>query len=81
MLPDDGQKLRLTIGDIANCKSGGEYARVFLELVRFAAALEIDWTYVPSRRPSFTIADVAHRIALPVGTPRKTLLRHVLTVQ
>lgn len=80
MLPSANQSIRLTIGGIANCPTGGNHVRTFLLLVQYAVRMEREWDYSTGEQPQFSFNDVSRAVALPIGTVGETLARQVLSV-
>ncbi|MGK5441354.1 TIGR02391 family protein [Micromonospora sp. URMC 105] len=80
MLPAPEQRLRLSIGGVANCRTGGDHVRTFMLLVQYAVMLERGWDYTSGEQPWFSFDEARRAVAVPPGAHGLTVLRQVLSV-
>ncbi|MEU5943124.1 hypothetical protein ABZ807_29070 [Micromonospora sp. NPDC047548] len=80
MLPSPDQRLRLTIGGIADCATGGDHVRTFMLLVQYAVMLERGWDYTSGEQPWFSFEAAQRSVAVHPGSHGQTVLRQVLSV-
>lgn len=81
MKPQPEQRLRLTIGGISTCSTGGDHVATFMLVLAFAVSLDREWDYAGGEPPRFTLEEVRPAIALRGGPVHgMTVLREVLSV-